>query len=151
MNKRRDFRMAEVIRFILFNYTMEQTLQQQWEKVLQSLLEIVQNGLDKAPDYVLDFFNRFQTFIMWSKLFIIFMLIIASAVFWYIIYRLNKIRNSDSSSYWRKSDATFWIGAFLFWIMVMFILILVQVYQIIQVSTVPEISLIEFLQPEWCK
>ena len=37
---------------------MEQTLQQQWEKVLQSLLEIVQNGLDKAPDYVLDLYCK---------------------------------------------------------------------------------------------
>lgn len=130
---------------------MEQTLQQQWEKVLQSLLEIVQNGLDKAPDYVLDFFNRFQTFIIWSKLYIIFMLIIASAVFWYIIYRLYKFEKSDRSSYEEKVNADYWIIALSVWIIAMFIIILVQVYQIIQVSTIPELSLIEFLQPKWCK
>lgn len=130
---------------------MEHTLQQQWEKVLQSLLEIVQNGLDKAPDYVLDFFNRFQTFIIWSKLFIIFILIIASAVVWYIIYRLNKFRNSNECGYYEKGDIKALIAGLSFCIIVMFIIILVQVYKIIQVSTVPEISFIEFLQPKWCK
>ena len=130
---------------------MEQTLQQQWEKVLQSLLEIVQNGLDKAPDYVIDFFNRFQTFIIWSKLFIIFMLIIASAVFWYIIYRLHKFKNSDRSICSEKEDANWLIGGLSFCIILMSIVILVQVYDIIQVSTIPELSLIEFLQPKWCK
>lgn len=129
---------------------MEQTLQQQWEKVLQSLLEIVQNGLDKAPDYVLDFFNRFQTFIIWSKLFIIFILIIASAVFWYIIYRWYKFKNSDECSRYEKEDVNIRIIIFSVCIVFMFIGILVQVYQIIQVSTIPELSLIEFLQPKWC-
>lgn len=130
---------------------MKQTLQQQWEKVLQSLLEIVQNGLDKAPDYVLDFFNRFQTFIIWSKLFIIFILIIASAVFWYIIYRLNKFRNSNECGYYERGDVKALITVLYICVMVMFIIILVQVYQIIKVSTIPELSLIEFLQPKWCK
>lgn len=130
---------------------MEQTLQQQWEKVLQSLLEIAQNGLDKTPDYVIDFFNRFQNFIMWSKLFIIFMLIIASAVFWYIIYRLHKFKNSDRCSFQKKQDANLRIVSLSICIIIMFMGILHQVYKIIQVSTVPEISLIEFLQPKWCK
>ena len=122
---------------------MEQTLQQQWEKVLQSLLEIVQNGLDKAPDYVLDFFNRFQ---LWVLLDSISLIIIFGVVDFFIAkWFLKTIKREDI-------DWEFDIGrimltilwALAFW--TLFILICVNIHDIIQVSIMPELSLIDFLK-----
>ena len=122
---------------------MEQTLQQQWEKVLQSLLEIVQNGLDKAPDYVLDFFNRFQ---LWVLLDSISLIIIFGVVDFFIAkWFLKTIKREDI-------DWEFDIGrimltilwALAFW--TLFILICVNIHDIIQVSIMPELTLIDFLK-----
>jgi hypothetical protein len=143
MNKRRDFRMAEVIRFILFNYTMWQTLQQQWEEVLQSLLEIAQNGLDKAPDYVLDFFNRFQAWKIIDSVTRIIIFGIIGSLIWYRLYKTLSRKDID----WDYDDKyVFWT---IFWSVAVFISIGFVIYwisEIIQASILPEMSLIDFLK-----
>ena len=122
---------------------MEQTLQQQWEKVLQSLLEIVQNGLDKAPDYVLDFFNRFQ---LWKLLDSIFLLII----FWWFIFFIARWIFKTLE---RKDIDRDWDTRYIFWIIVLSVIgvfliigVICNLYEILQVSTVPELTLIDFLK-----
>lgn len=127
---------------------MEQTLQQQWEKVLQSLLEIVQNGLDKAPDYVLDFFNRFQT---WKLLGSIFLIII----FWLSVFFMARriFKTLERKDIDRDRDFKYqFLVVILSVISLTFIgLIIYNIYDTLQVLVMPEISLIEFLQPKWCK
>jgi membrane protease YdiL (CAAX protease family) len=122
---------------------MEQTLQQQWEKVLQSLLEIVQNGLDKAPDYVLDFFNRFQA---WKLLDSIFWLIIFWWLAFFIARRVFKTLN-------RKDIDRDWDFKYTFWVVMLSIFgvlfvwgVFYNIYGILQVSIMPELSLIDFLK-----
>jgi len=122
---------------------MEQTLQQQWEKVLQSLLEIVQNGLDKAPDYVLDFFNRFQ---LWVLLDSISLIIIFGVVDFFIAkWFLKTIKREDID--WEFDMGRIMLTilwALAFW--TLFILICVNIHDIIQVSIMPELTLIDFLK-----
>ena len=122
---------------------MEQTLQQQWEKVLQSLLEIVQNGLDKAPDYVLDFFNRFQ---LWVLLDSISLIIIFGVVDFFIAkWFLKTIKREDID--WELDMGRIMLTilwALAFW--TLFILICVNIHDIIQVSIMPELTLIDFLK-----
>lgn len=122
---------------------MEQTLQQQWEKVLQSLLEIVQNGLDKAPDYVLDFFNRFQLWkIIDSVTWIIIFGIIGSLI-WYRIYKTLSRKDID----WDR-DGKYIFGT-IFWSVAVFIAIIFVIYwifELVQVSIMPELTLIDFLK-----
>lgn len=122
---------------------MEQTLQQQWEKVLQSLLEIVQNGLDRAPDYVLDFFNRFQ---LWKLLDSIFWIIIFWLFSFFIFRRVFKTLK-------REDIDREWDGKYIFWIIVLSVIgvfliigVICSLYEILQVSTVPELTLIDFLK-----
>lgn len=127
---------------------MEQTLQQQWEKVLQSLLEIVQNGLDKAPDYVLDFFNRFQT---WELL---------DSIFWIIIFWLSVffMARRIFKTLKREDIDRDWDIRYISWVIVLSVIsatfigfIIYDIYEILQVLVMPELSLIEFLQPKWCR
>lgn len=122
---------------------MEQTLQQQWEKVLQSLLEIVQNGLDKAPDYVLDFFNRFQLWkIIDSVTWIIIFGIIGSLI-WYRLYKTLSKKDID----WDR-DAKYIFGT-IFWSVAVFISMIFVIYwifELVQVSIMPELTLIDFLK-----
>lgn len=127
---------------------MEQTLQQQWEKVLQSLLEIVQNGLDKAPDYVLDFFNRFQ---LWMLLDNIAWIIIYWWFVFFITRRIFKTVNRKDIDRDRDGKYTAWVIVFSFISVFLILGVILNVYRILQVSIMPEISLIEFLQPKWCK
>lgn len=122
---------------------MEQTLQQQWEKVLQSLLEIVQNGLDKAPDYVLDFFNRFQ---LWKLLDSIFWIIIFWLFSFFMLRRVFKILK-------REDIDREWDGKYTFWVIMLSIFgalfvwgIIYDIYEILQVSIMPELTLIDFLK-----
>ena len=122
---------------------MEQTLQQQWEKVLQSLLEIVQNGLDKAPDYVLDFFNRFQT---WKLLDSIFWLII---FWWFVFFIARRVFKTLK----REDIDRDWGTRYIFWIIVLSVIgvfliigVICSLYEILQVSIMPELTLIDFLK-----
>lgn len=137
-----------LIRLLYYLLQMEQTLQQQWEKVLQSLLEIVQNGLDKAPDYVLDFFNRFQT---WKLLGSIFWIIIFWLSVFFMVRRIFKTLK-------RKDIDRDWDTRYISWVIVLSVIsaifigfIIYDIYEILQVLVMPELSLIEFLQPKWCR
>lgn len=122
---------------------MEQTLQQQWEKVLQSLLEIVQNGLDKAPDYVLDFFNRFQ---LWVLLDSIFWLII----FWWFVFFIARwifktLKRKDIERDW-DVGYTIWIVMLSIFGVLFIWWIIYNIHHILQVSIMPELTLIDFLK-----
>ncbi len=123
--------------------TMEQTLQQQWEKVLQSLLEIVQNGLDKAPDYVLDFFDRFQLWILLDKIF----LIIVFGIVDYFIAKwfLKTIERKDIDWQWDVGLPMLTIfSAIVF--LILLALVCVNAHDIIQALIMPELTLIDFLK-----
>ena len=126
---------------------MEQTLQQQWEKVLQSLLEIVQNGLDKAPDYVLDFFNRFE---LWMLLDNIAWIIIYWWFAFFMVRRIFKTVNRKDIDRDRDIKYTAWVIAFSVISIFLILGVILNMYGILQVSIMPELSLIEFLQPKWC-
>ena len=122
---------------------MEYTLQQQWEKVLQSLLEIVQNGLDKAPDYVIDFFNRFQ---LWKLLDGIFWIIIFWWLAFFIARRVFKTLNRKDIDRDRDFKYTFWIIMLSIFGAIFVRGVFYNIYGILQVSIMPELSLIEFLK-----
>lgn len=123
---------------------MEQTLQQQWEKVLQSLLEIVQNGLDKAPDYVLDFFNRFQLWVLLENIVCVIISWIIGWLIWYSLYKLSKkdIDREYCDSVWHVVWAVFWILG----VITSIIIICFNIHDIVQILVMPELSLIEFLK-----
>jgi len=122
---------------------MEQTLQQQWEKVLQSLLEIVQNGLDKAPDYVIDFFNRFQ---VWKLLNGIFWLIIFWLSVFFMARRIFKTLKRKDIDRDRDFKYQFLI-ILLSVISAIFIgLIIYNIHDTLQVLVMPELTLIDFLK-----
>lgn len=122
---------------------MEQTLQQQWEKVLQSLLEIVQNGLDKAPDYVLDFFNRFQA---WKLLDSIFWIIIFWLSVFFMARRIFKTLKRKDIDRDRDFKYQFLI-IILSVISAIFIgLIIYNIHDTLQVLVMPELTLIDFLK-----
>ena len=122
---------------------MEYTLQQQWEKVLQSLLEIVKNGLDKAPDYVIDFFNRFQ---LWKLLDGIFWIIIFWWLAFFIARRVFKTLNRKDIDRDRDFKYTFWIIMLSIFGAIFVRGVFYNIYGILQVSIMPELSLIEFLK-----
>lgn len=118
-----------------------ENLQATGEKVLQSLLEVIQKWLDNAPEYVVDFMNRFVRYTVITDVLTLLWWLLAVYIGIYFLKKLYPKLDDDYS--WNVFAWSAAIAAALVFIIIWLCKVVVE---LIEVCTIPEVTLINYLR-----